>query len=1235
MLLLAVSLAATSRVNATSVVTVGGNVTQGAGFNPGPGTTNSVAARFHNPMGLALDSTEQYLFVSDYSNNAVRVMDLDNGWTGNFGTSSNGVANTNLVNRPVGLAVDSSDNIFVLNAGKGTNGSLVEFDWYGDYLGTLATGISNAAGLALDFNDDIYVTAGNKVLLVSGGTVTNFATITNANAQLKGIALTGTGFLAVCDAGRNGIYAISQLTGVVTTNSGFNGAGDKFGSTASAQFSSPYGITAAGNALVVADSGNNRVKVITASGIVTNLYGVDSNFWYTGSGSFPGWKDGAVAYGLASQNYDLNYDVEARNPVGLTIGSDGTVFVSEDFYHLIREVTGGSLSGPLPPPPQLPTPQIGWVDFEGDDQIGFFSVLHPGTSFVFNNDTLLAIEGTNGSQVFFQYGPTPPQSVIPDPSPTNGYSAPSYRDGLPPDEYVDLTSAGLNPLADFTIKAIDTKADGSPDSAITSCRIQYVTATPSVFGNNAAAFYVSNITDKAEMYYTIDGSTPTNGAPSIGPISAGALLSVDGSSNITFKIQAFRLNYQPSPVATFQFSPTNYVPNSISFGFASGEASSRFIGSPGQNFYAPITLSVLPSTLMYSLQFNVTVTNVGAAPAISPGDFGFQSMLMQPGVTTNTTLPVFVPIPPWMFAAYSTAPPPSALITNSAGQVFINLEDQNDSLNLLTVGWVERFGFTNLYNTLGQDLIQYSIAHDDLFLQGDGKVIVGGYQFQIPANATAGQQYQIQLGRASASSDGVGAPGSAVFVNMPTNGSLAAGPVNSIKLVTVGQFKYLVGDAYPFGWFNAGDFGSGTLSTYGSSDVEQVFEAAAYGVNAPPANSDFFDCMDSSGHYGVYDSAHGYYVDGGPLSLNDEAALYSITDPTALNTNMFGDGVLDISDVFVTYIRSVDSDGTLNWIQRFWTNGVRGALPVPNGSVTSNAKSSGQNTLQSKVQPVTLSITNQSKVNFSAGDIQGSANQVVQIPVYANILGNYPLRMLGLNLSVVPLDGSPDLTAPVSFALNPQFTTTNYYSKSFSSGNGNYSTFILPTQPLAKVSGFSGNILVGTLTVTIPATATSLSAYAVHFDHASASPNGMASFPNQKLTGLITLSSRTSSSFGDNIPDSWRLRYFGTTNNLLSAASADADGDGCNNWQEYVAGTDPTDPSSKLVAGNNQAEAQQPGDSVVSWPSVSGKQYIIFRSPTLFPPAWTAISTNLGTGGVMEIHDLSGGNGRFYRVSVQ
>jgi hypothetical protein len=130
------------------------------------------------------------------------------------------------------------------------------------------------------------------------------------------------------------------------------------------------------------------------------------------------------------------------------------------------------------------------------------------------------------------------------------------------------------------------------------------------------------------------------------------------------------------------------------------------------------------------------------------------------------------------------------------------------------------------------------------------------------------------------------------------------------------------------------------------------------------------------------------------------------------------------------------------------------------------------------------------------------------------------------------------------------------------------------------------------------------------------------------------LSDCAGSSFGDGIPDCWRLRYFGTVNNMLSQAAADADGDRFNNWQEYIAGTGPTDARSFLSVATARGNAQQPQDCVIRWPSVSGKQYVIERAASLFGAPWTPVGNLTGTGRDMEFHDLNGGNVRFYRVRV-
>jgi hypothetical protein len=231
-----------------------------------------------------------------------------------------------------------------------------------------------------------------------------------------------------------------------------------------------------------------------------------------------------------------------------------------------------------------------------------------------------------------------------------------------------------------------------------------------------------------------------------------------------------------------------------------------------------------------------------------------------------------------------------------------------------------------------------------------------------------------------------------------------------------------------------------------------------------------------------------------------------------------------------------------------------------------------------------------------------------------------------LNLTVVPVDGSPALTTPVQFTqtapLGAPYTTDT-------KGNGNYSAAWLDS----SISGLTDNITIGTLTVTIPAGASATAAYAVHFDHASASPNGIASFPAQKLTGLITLSSRTNSSYGDGIPDSWRLRWFGTANNLLSVSNACLTDDGISNWQKFVAGVDPN-VANDFPRVNAKTPVPSGSTTAIHWPTVSGKQYAIERSTSLFPGAWTAITTNTGTGTDMEFDDTYSGQVKFYRVRI-
>ena len=108
---------------------------------------------------------------------------------------------------------------------------------------------------------------------------------------------------------------------------------------------------------------------------------------------------------------------------------------------------------------------------------------------------------------------------------------------------------------------------------------------------------------------------------------------------------------------------------------------------------------------------------------------------------------------------------------------------------------------------------------------------------------------------------------------------------------------------------------------------------------------------------------------------------------------------------------------------------------------------------------------------------------------------------------------------------------------------------------------------------------------------------------------------------------------------LLTDGSADfidSDGDGMNNWQEWIAGTDPTDPSSLLkmsIVANNVLEI------TVTWQSVSGVTYFLQRATDLgTQPAFSTIQTGIagqpGTTSYTDT-DTTDSSVYLYRVGVR
>ncbi len=104
-----------------------------------------------------------------------------------------------------------------------------------------------------------------------------------------------------------------------------------------------------------------------------------------------------------------------------------------------------------------------------------------------------------------------------------------------------------------------------------------------------------------------------------------------------------------------------------------------------------------------------------------------------------------------------------------------------------------------------------------------------------------------------------------------------------------------------------------------------------------------------------------------------------------------------------------------------------------------------------------------------------------------------------------------------------------------------------------------------------------------------------------------------------------------------SADYIDSDGDGMNNWQEFVAGTNPTNAASVLTM-TYAVPDNYLNWVIVKWQSVSTRYYFLQRTSNLGVAGFTTIATDIaGQDGTTIYFDATATNSSsyFYRVGVQ
>ena len=119
----------------------------------------------------------------------------------------------------------------------------------------------------------------------------------------------------------------------------------------------------------------------------------------------------------------------------------------------------------------------------------------------------------------------------------------------------------------------------------------------------------------------------------------------------------------------------------------------------------------------------------------------------------------------------------------------------------------------------------------------------------------------------------------------------------------------------------------------------------------------------------------------------------------------------------------------------------------------------------------------------------------------------------------------------------------------------------------------------------------------------------------------------------DGMPDVWEAQNF--TNGLAATPAGDADADGASNWQEWMAGTQPTNAAS-VFALEWSGMPTNPAAIVLVWPSASDRVYVLSRTTNLLG-SFSLLSNGIAATPPQNTYTdnvLSVGGTLFYRVSV-
>ncbi|MBC7383027.1 MAG: hypothetical protein H7296_08540, partial [Bacteroidia bacterium] len=311
----------TLTIDPTLITTLAGNL-------PGFSNASGSNAQFNLPTGITTDPSGN-IYIADYNNNVIRKITPVGVVTTFAGTGVygflDGAGSVARFRSPTGITSDQVGNIYVAD----------------------------------QFNHKIRkISPSGVVSSVAGDGLNGYVNGTAANARFNFptcLAVDLSGNLYVADQYNHVIRKISSL-GIVSTlaGSGVSGFKDDIGTLA--QFNLPTGIAVDSNGLVyVADYNNNRIRKITATGIVTTLAGTGIAGAVDGAGNQASFYNPTGVFADALQNIYVadknNLKIRKISPLGLvsTIAGSGSWGADDgmgliakfgDPYNIAKDISG-------------------------------------------------------------------------------------------------------------------------------------------------------------------------------------------------------------------------------------------------------------------------------------------------------------------------------------------------------------------------------------------------------------------------------------------------------------------------------------------------------------------------------------------------------------------------------------------------------------------------------------------------------------------------------------------------------------------------------------------------------------------------------------------------------------------------------------------------------------------------------------------------------------------------------